>query len=277
MNRDKGSFFKRLVAGFVIGVGAILPGVSGGIIAVSMGLYRRMLDAVSELYRHPKKNLEFLLPIGLGGAAGLVLTGRLLEWVLNNWRMPVLYLFMGLVAGGIPTLIREGNKRNGFKKRYLMASVLGALFIAVIAALNNRYTGGAAWDFNYLTAFFCGGVIAVGTVIPGISTSFILIFLGIYDAFLISLNRFQILYLLSAALGFVAVAGVLIVFVRKMFDKHPGWCYYAVTGFLSVSTVIIFPGFELSFMQFVCILLFALGFIASLFMEKIMEKDSASQ
>jgi putative membrane protein len=273
VNQLQKNFFKRLAAGFVIGVGGILPGVSGGIMAVSMGLYKRMLEAVAEVFRHPKRNILFLLPIGIGGLFGLLLTGRLLEWLLANWRMPMLYLFMGLVAGGIPTLIREGNKQNGFRPRYLIATALGALFVAAFAVLNNRYTGGAGWDYNYLTASFSGGIVAVGTVIPGISTSFILIMVGVYDAFLSSLNRFEIVYLMFAGIGFVVVAGLLVLLVRKMFNRHPGWSYYAVLGFLTVSIVMIFPGFAPGWTQLLNIVLLILGFIASMLMEKMMEKD----
>lgn len=283
-----------MLAGFVMGVGGILPGVSGGIMAVAMGVYEPMVAALYDLFRDFRRSFLFLLPLGIGGAIGLFGTSNLVEWLMTNYRFPVMYLFIGLVAGGVPAIVREGNAGSGFKKKYILAAVAGAAFISAFALLSALSPGGAELPVNFATGLLAGAVLAVGTVIPGISTSFILIFLGLYDGMLGAVNRTvkalvginafaaaDITVLLGLGLGFAATAALLIVFVKDMFDRHRGAAYYAVLGFLAASMVMIFPGFRGDWVQALSAALLIGGFFAGMYMDRGMnafraESDSGS-
>lgn len=280
-------FLKRMLAGFVMGVGGILPGVSGGIMAVSMGIYEPMIAALYGFFKNAKRNAVFLLPLILGGALGLLGTSNLVEWFIVNYRFPVMYLFIGLVAGGIPTIIREGNAECGFKKRYLIAIAVGAAFILTFAWLSSKAPDGAKLPINFFTGLLAGGILAFGTIIPGISTSFILIFLGIYESLLGAVNRSvkalvgigsfasaDIVVLLGLALGFAVGAVLLIIFVKGMFDRHHGIAYYAVLGFLVSSMALIFPGFRWDWVQLLSAVLLVGGFVLALLMERGMSAAS---
>lgn len=269
------NFLKRFIAGLVIGVGAILPGVSGGIMAVAMGLYRKMLDSIYTFFKAPKKNGLFLLPLAIGAAVGLMGTSLFLEPMLERYNTQMMYLFIGLVAGGVPGLWREGVKERGFHWKYLIFTALGVGIIFGMSGLTKVAGGEISLPFNFWTAMLCGGVIALGTVIPGMSTSFILMFLGIYEPMLQALNRFEIGMLSGALIGIVIVAGALIKFVRMLFDRFPNYAYFAVLGFLCASVVLIFPGFEWSLMQIFNIVLMVGGFIAAVFIERTMNKMEA--
>ena len=118
----------RLLKGAIIGIAAILPGASGGVLAVSMGVYRPVIDAVVGFFKAVKRNALFLLPLGLGGVVGLLATSRLVEWLMANWRMPVMYALIGLVLGGVPSFMKEANQ-HGFKKRYLFGTAFGIVLI----------------------------------------------------------------------------------------------------------------------------------------------------
>ena len=255
------SFLLRVLKGFIIGVAGIVPGASGGVLAVSMGVYRPVLDAVYGFFKDIKRNFLFLLPLGLGGVIGLLSMSRVVEWLMLNWRTPFLYALIGLVLGGVPSFIKEANS-TGFKLKYLWGTLFGAGIVALFAVLEYKLVGGGGLEFNWWTAMLSGGIIAVGTVIPGISTSFILMFMGLYEPLLGALNTFNIPMLLCAGAGAVVVVAVLILFVKRMFDRHRGYAYYAVLGFLIGTIALIFPGFEWSFMQLAYVGLLAGGFVA---------------
>lgn len=239
--KKQNTFLFRVFKGFIIGVAAILPGASGGVLAVAMGIYKPALDAVASIFKTFKASARFLLPLGLGAAIGLLSMSRLVEYLMLNFREQTMFALMGLVLGGIPSLVGEANAR-GFKKRYLFASIFGVGFIILFALLNNILTQSGHWPFNGWTSMLAGGILAVGTIIPGISTSFLLIHMGLYEPLLAALNDFNILMLLCAAAGVVVVAVALVIFVKRMFEKFYGYAYYAVLGFLIGSIVLVFPG-----------------------------------
>lgn len=238
--RRRDSFWMRALKGFVIGVAAILPGASGGVLAVSMGVYRPVINAITGFFKAAKRNILFLLPLGLGAVVGFLGASRLVEWLITNYRTPVMFALIGLVLGGVPSFIKEANE-FGFKPKYLFGTLLGLAVIAGMALLEHLLVGATAWPLNTWTAMAAGGMLAAGSVIPGISTSFILMFVGIYEPLLSAFNRFDIVTLLCVAAGAVIVGALLIVFVKRMFDNHRGYTYYTVLGFLVGSIALIFP------------------------------------
>lgn len=268
MNKLKTDFFKKLIGGLFVGIGGILPGVSGGVMAVAFGLYKPMVYAVTNIHKTPKQSIIFLLPIAIGGIIGILVTSQLVEFLMTNVREPVMYLFLGLVASGIPSMVKEGNK-NGFKPSYIIAAALGAALMYFLSTIDlPSYADG----LTSLAAVASGSIISVGVVIPGMSSSFLLMQLGWYDPLLKAFNDFEIKTLFLAGLG-LAVAGLLtLLLIRRMFDKFPGYAFYAVLGFLCVSMIMIFPGFSFTWLQLVDVLLLAGGFLLGRFMEKIMGK-----
>ena len=266
------NFIISILKGIIVGAAAIIPGASGGVLAVSMGIYRPILDALYSLITTFRGSFLFLLPYGIGGVLGLLVTAQGLEWLLLHFRSALMYALVGMVLGGVPSLLGEANS-HGFKKRYLLGTLGGALLITLFAYLNHTLVSGSSWAFNYWTATMCGGILAVGIVIPGVSTSFLLMFIGLYDSMLNALNNFKIGYLFFAGLGAAAVGLVLLVFVKRMFDRHPGFSYYAVLGFLLGTIVLIFPGVTFSAVQILYLLLLAAGFAATYFLCKLTESN----
>ena len=260
---------KRFFVGLLIGIGGILPGVSGGVMAVVFGLYRPMLAAVETFFKDIKNNALFLLPLGLGGGIGILSGALVLNTLLDKYEVQIMFLFIGLVVGGIPGFIEEANSQNQFKLRYLIATVFGALIAGLLAFLDNSSQGLDAVGDKELTliqGLISGIILAVGTIVPGISTSFILMYLGWYEPILAAVSNIDILILLMVALGALASGLIFIKLVRILFNNVGGYAYYAVLGFLCVSVILIFPGFNNSFLQIIiCVVLAALGFFTTLF------------
>ena len=235
-------FLKRVVCGIVIGIGAVLPGVSGGIIAVSMGLYEGMIRAINGFFSAIRKNFLFLLPIGIGGVIGVGATVLGLTRVLELYETAVLALFCGLVLGTIPSLYDEARGDDRFKKRYVVSAVLGLSMILLFALLESRVTTNEkVTELTVLTAILAGAVISVGVVIPGISSSFLLIYLGWYMAFLKAIESIDIKLIFFLCVGFGLMALLLIRIVAYMLKRHHATSFFAIIGFVVGSVALIIP------------------------------------
>ena len=271
--RNKEEFFVIMLKGIIIGFAGILPGASGGVLAVATGIYERTLNAVTGFFKDIKGNLSFLLPLIIGSLIGLLPMSFLMKFLLSSYEATVTYCLIGLVLGGVPSFIREANSKDGFKKRYLIGTLAGIAFAVCLFFIEDIFVSGNPLPFNAWTAMLCGGMIGMGIVIPGISSSFILMFLGLYEPLLAALNTFNIPMLFFALLGGLAVAGLLLLFIKKMLSKYHGATYYTTFGLLLGTVVLIFPGFEWSLMQILNTFLLVLGFFASFFMDKFDTKD----
>lgn len=253
------SFFRRFLAGIVIGIGGILPGFSGGILAVTMGLYKPIIDAVAGFFKAPKKNFKFLLPIVLGVGVGFVLFMFLLEKLFASWRTYVICVFIGLVIGSLPSLLKECNEQ-GYKKHYPLWSVLGFVIAGALIVLDLITNSGAAREIDWLLAMISGAIIMSGLLLPGISISFILISLGVYEGFMhvftappknfiAALKAGEgagaafgsametVPLMLFGALGALIIAVPTVLIVKKVIERFHGPAYYLILGIVFATTI----------------------------------------
>ena len=277
----------KLLAGFVIGAGAIIPGLSGGILAVSMGLYQPTIEAITDFFKAPKKNFKFLLPLGVGGVIGLVAFMFLIKHTFSKFQTEVIALFLGLVIGSLSSFFKEANDGKPFKKSNLIFAALGFAF-AFSLVLFDILTGDTQSTTRELTPFLAalaGAIIMMGIVLPGVSTSFILINIGIYESFLNVFADFpsdpaqKIKFALFAFIGILIVAVPMLFLVRKVLLKYHCQSFYFLFGVLVATLVgcVIqevrnnLGGIEL-FRVLVLIALFGVGVVASYFMDKATKK-----
>ncbi len=264
----RGSFFIYVLIGAVIGLGGILPGVSGGVLAVSLGLYEPILDAVSSIFKTPRKSIIFLLPIAIGSVFGFLIGAYAISGVLKRHNTLVTFLFLGLVAGGLPSYVKEANDR-GFKKRYLLATLAGALLASSLLLLERE---AAVADLERLTpieAAISGAVVSAGAVLPGVSTAFILMYLGWYKAMMAAFSTVDIPTLIFIGAGAAGCFVSTVKLARWLFDRYHGWAYYCVLGFVLISACLIFPGFGTTPEHILGALAAVGGFLGAYFLGKI--------
>lgn len=253
------SFFKKVIAGFVIGVGAIIPGFSGGILAVSMGLYKPTVDAITGFFKAPKKNFKFLLPLAIGGAIGFILFMFLLDWLFGDFRTAVICAFVGLVIGSIPSLIKESLEK-GYKRSYPLWTVLGFVFAGTLIVLGFVTNAGAPRALTPLLCMISGAIIMSGVLLPGVSISFVLLILGVYENFLavftappklfiaaheagqgfwdcVKAAFTTVPFMLYGLLGMVLIAVPVLFLVRKVIDKFHGPAYFTILGIVFATTL----------------------------------------
>lgn len=280
-------FFSKILAGFVIGAGAIIPGLSGGILAVSMGIYQSTIEAVTGFFKAPKKNFKFLLPLGIGGVIGLVIFMFLIDSLFANYQTEVVCLFMGLVIGSIPSFLKEANDGEPFQKSNWLYIAIGFAFAFTLVLLG-FFTGnaqvGASRELTPLLAALCGGIIMLGVVMPGVSTSFILINMNVYKSFMEVFTNFfsdpgrNFVLAIFVLIGILAVSIPMLLLVRKVLEKFHRQSFYVLFGILlaTLAGCVLQEGAAnasgVSFLKVVIfIVLFACGIAASYFMDKAMK------
>ncbi|HHV98774.1 MAG TPA: DUF368 domain-containing protein [Clostridiaceae bacterium] len=237
-------FIKKILFGFVVGVACITPGLSAGVIAAAAGLYEPIVHAIVNVRKEFRKSVVYLLPLGIGAVLGILLFSKVMKQLMMNAEFIVLYIFLGLVAGSIPSLVKEANS-SGFRKKYLWATVFAFAFV-ICFERNVTWVPDQtnAAEVNMVTAIISGAILAFGTIVPGISSSFILMRFGMYEIVLSALADINIKILAMTGIGFVVTALAIIKLVDILFSKFRGYAYYAVMGFLVGSMVMIFPGFR---------------------------------
>jgi len=269
MNRQEvGRFLQRIGAGALIGLGSIIPGVSGGVLAVTMGLYERILESITGFFRDPRRNIIFLMPLGIGAGISILAFSNIVAWSMAHYGDQILFLFIGIVVGGIPSLLRKANSQ-GFKLHLLLAFLLGLALILLPARLEllaspNQSNG----SINFVMALICGFILAVGTIVPGMSTSFILMYLGTYEGILRAISRLNIPVLFPMGIGFLLGALAIVKLVAYLFSRHQGYAYYGVLGLLMGSILLIFPAIQVNLILLINILLFLIGYGLSYILEK---------
>lgn len=242
---------KETIRGIVIGVANIIPGVSGGTMAVSMGVYDKLIEAVTDLRKNFKKSLIFLLPYIFGAVLGIAALSFIVRHALQAWPLQTAGLFIGLIIGGLPVILKNfrGAKINiGHVLLFL------AFFLLVIFMSLNKDIESTATDFN-LNAFmmvklFAVGMIAAATmIIPGVSGSLVLMILGFYNGIISNISHFIEALLAFDMAGILHGLGVFIPFgigiligialiaklIRWLFSNAPISTYAAITGLILAS------------------------------------------
>lgn len=265
-----GSFIFLVLAGFFIGTGMIMPGVSGGVIAIILGLYQPIINVIAHPFRDLDNSFKLGIPLGLGAVFSIVVFSNTLDYLLTHYPIPLVLFFIGLMLGSIPSVVSIANEK-GFDKRYLSTLVFGLAIIVIPFLFQGTDTKiGSGQELTLWQGLVSGFFIAVGTVVPGISSSFLLMIYGTYQSLLRALASFNVIALVPTAIGFAVAALFTSRVASYLLREYYGWTYYALLGILIGSVIAIFPGVPESFAQgIVSIFLFIIGFVATWNLQKL--------
>lgn len=259
-------FLINLFKGMVVGVGFIAPGVSGGVIAVILGIYDKIIYAINNLKKSFKENFGFLFSVILGILIGVVLFSKLLLYLLEVRSGPIKFVFTGLILGGIPVLIKNIKKEKPNEKLsgILILSTLFFSFFLAFIEKNNIFTFANGGN-NIFLLILVGFCYSAGKIIPGVSGSALLMFLGVYEKFLkiisnpFSLQSKEISELIIILVSFIISSIIIFKLINYLLKKHYIKTYSAILGFVIGSIVFIFPGFSHSLADILNIILLILG------------------
>lgn len=255
-------FLLRIIKGAVVGVGAILPGISGGVLSVVFGIYKPLMEFMAHPVREFKRKAWFFLPIIIGFLLGIVGLSGLVDWLFRESPVPAVWLFSGLVIGTLPSLWREAGFKGHGKNAWIAMAVAGALtavWMYLISSMES--SNGSSGVTPTLTWWLiCGVLWGLGMVVPGMSPSSIFIFLGLYQPMTAGISTLDMSVVLPIVVGLAATIVLLSRGMGWLLDKHYAVLLHAIFGIVIVSTAAILP-FGQSSTDVMSILLYAGCFI----------------
>lgn len=246
---------RTLLQGALIGVANIIPGVSGGTMAVSIGVYDRLIFAITNLRKSFKQSLKFLLPIVIGAVAGIGALSFLIRFLLDRFPLPTAGLFIGLILGGLPMLWQKAGIKK-IRLSHIILFVLFFLFIIVMALLSEPEITQKTIELNtinLLKLLIIGMIAAATMIIPGVSGSLVLMLLGWYNTVIVNISLFiEALFTLQIsgilygvgffgafALGILVGIIVIAKIIAWLFEKKPGQTYASIFGLIIASPIAI--------------------------------------
>jgi Predicted membrane protein len=257
----------RITQGALVGGGAILPGVSGGVLCVAFGIYRPMMELLSHPIKSFKIYYKLFIPFLIGWVAGFWGLARLTVLLFTASSTAAVSLFAGLVAGSLPMLILDASREGTSRRSYIGFTISAFLMFTLLSVLKSGAS--AAITPNIGWYIFCGIIWGMSLVIPGLSSSSILIFLGLYEPMAAGIAALNAAVILPLVAGIAVTAALSARLVDGLFHKHYSVTYFTVLGVVLSSTLLILPtGFSSVADAVLCALLFTIGFAGAYLMNR---------
>ena len=232
-------WLRDLLCGVLIGAGAILPGVSGGVLAVVFDIYRPFMEVLTHPREAIPKYWRWFLPIGLGCAIGFLGFAKGIAAAIDVSSTVTTWLFIGLIVGTVPSLFREAGKEGRSIGSWVsMAVCAGAIFFSLF------YVGKVICvtvEPNFWWYNFCGALWGMSLVIPGLTSSSVMMALGLYQPMLEGLARLDFLVLSACLPGMVLTILLLARLVSWFFRKHYSIAFHGIFGIVLASTLVMIP------------------------------------
>ncbi len=275
---------KNVLKGMLIGVANIIPGVSGGTMMVSMGIYDKLIHSLTHLFKEFKESMKFLIPIFIGMGIALLGLSFIIEPAFEHFPLQTSCLFIGLIVGGLPAMWQK-VKGKGMKISYMIPFLVFFAVVVGLAAMGEKEGNAADLTFSLWSVIklFVVGIIASATmVIPGVSGSMMLLLLGYYNPivgaikdFVTALVSFDIQGILSgcgvlvpAGIGIVAGVFAIAKLIEVIFEKFPLQAYWAIIGLIVASPIAVLLMAQLGTITAasvaVSVVTFAVGFVIAM-------------
>ena len=238
MEKGPREWFLRFGKGMFIGSGFILPGVSGGALAAIFGIYERIISFLAHITKDFKENVRFFLPIGLGGVTGVFLLSFGVSFLLGTYEVMIMWFFVGCIVGTVPALWKEAG-REGRSNRDIMiligSFVAGYLFLWQGSSLFSEV------QQNFWTWLIAGGLIGLGMIVPGLSPSNFLIYMGMYKAMSDGIKELNFSVIVPIGIGGIVTVLGLSKMMDYIFSKAYAQLFHFILGIVFASTVMIIP------------------------------------
>lgn len=232
--------------GFLMGLANLIPGISGGTLAITLGIYEKFISALGNFFGNLKENIKFLLPIGIGIVLSLLSLSRVIDFGLQNYVFATIMLFVGAILGGLPMLL---GRMTGEKISY--PHILAFLIAGAIVLASVFLSSGTDVSFEnmniigYVKMFFVGIISAMTMIIPGISGSAVLMTIGYYSPTIEAIKNLtnpdlmlgNILVLIPFGLGILTGMFGGAKFIELLIKKYPVKAYWAIVGFVIASII----------------------------------------
>ena len=233
---------KNIIKGFIIGIGKIIPGVSGALLAILMGVYDKSIDYIINFKYNKKESIKYLLPLGIGITLSIIIFSKIINYTLNKYYFQTIMLFVGLIIGTIPQITKKTEKKDN----YLTIISFLILFFISISNINNNYIPKNNY-IDILMYTLSGVSEGIGTVFPGVSSSALLMIEGTYNIIIETISNItnikEIIINIKVLLPFILGLIISIILSIKLIDyllkKYNNKVYSIILGILLSSIVLL--------------------------------------
>ena len=248
------TFLRNCAMGIAIGSGAILPGISSGVFCVIFGIYEKLIDSILNFFKFPKKNFKFLLPIFIGMFIGVFIFSNLINYFLIKFPIQTKSIFIGLILGSIPSLFKEVNKNYKFKLKYLLFTLISFILgILSVFLESNISTNIASVNFNFLYLLLSGFLMSIGVIVPGVSSTVILMLMGVYSSYISSISSLYFPILIPLGIGLLLGSIIFMNITNFLLKKFYIQTFYTIIGFTLGSIFVLFPNVHSDLNGLICI------------------------
>ena len=228
----------RVLQGALIGLGAVLPGISGGVLCVIFKVYQPIMEVLSSPFKALKKHIRLLAPVFVGVILGFLGIAKLLGFLLERYEAPSVCLFIGLIAGMLPSLFREAGEKGRSKGSFIG---FGVSFAAVLSLLIALKAVNIQIPANFASYLFCGFCLALSVIAPGTSFSTLLMPLGLYQPFVDGIGNLDFGVLVPAGVGAALTVLLLVRLISWLMDHHYSVMFHSIVGVVIAATLVIIP------------------------------------
>ena len=273
-------WFKRVLQGAAIGVGAILPGISGGVLCVIFGIYQPMMSLLAHPIKAFRKYAALLFPVLIGWAAGFVGLAGVVDWMFSTSMDLAVCFFIGLIAGMLKPLFQEAGAQGRSKSSWVSLAVSFVVFLTLLIYL--KIGNAINLQPNIFWYFICGVLWGVSLIVPGMSSSSLLIFLGLYHPMTAGIKVLAPNVIFPLIVGIIVFVSISARIVKKLFEKHYSVAYHSIIGFVIASTIMIIPtSYRSVWFALACFGTFLLGFAVTWLMgrkgQKVQKEEEPSE
>lgn len=221
--------FKLILYGFIIGIGKILPGVSGAVLAISLGVYEESIRALNNLFN--KKSIQYLTLLSIGMGISIVFFSNVVLYFVNNYYFWTMLLFIGLIIGGLKEILVEIKSKITIKN--ILLSIIPILLMILINNVNIKIT-----NYSFITLIMLGGIELISMIVPGVSGTSIHLMLGSYNYIMTMFSKLIIIDLVPFLLGMAIFLFLLIKLIKYLLDNYKIEFYFVILGF-SLSSILV--------------------------------------
>lgn len=238
--------WKNVYRGLLIGASDVIPGVSGGTIAVLLGIYDRLIESINGLFsRRWKEYLTFLVPLGIGVAIAIFTLARVMKWLLAHYPEPTYFFFLGLIIGIIPQLLNEASAYRTFKGKQIVLLMIGLLAVSSMVIFMEVDPGAVITErtmSTYMLLFFSGILASAAMILPGISGSVVFLMLGVYPTIIDVISELDIFVIVVVAAGIVIGIITMSKLIHYFLKYYRTNTFAIIIGAVIGSIFVIFPG-----------------------------------
>ncbi|GAB4075063.1 DUF368 domain-containing protein [Barrientosiimonas marina] len=259
--------WKNIYRGMLMGASDTIPGVSGGTIAVVLGIYDQLIAAINGfLSKDWKKQLGFLIPLGLGIAAAIFSLSHIITWLFKTYPGPIQFFFLGLILGVLPFLFNKAEAKTPFQIQHYLLLIASVVFVGLLGFLDPT-RGDIIENLSsaaYIRLFFSGVVASSALVLPGISGSLMFMILGTFATVMGAVSQLQLDVLAVTGAGIVIGIVLMTKIVSYFLNNFYTGMFAVVIGMVIGSVFVVFPGWPAGAASVITsIITFAVGLAAA--------------